>query len=206
MAVTTQATPSARAARATTPTMRGTLVGACALLVLWRPVAAGAQGYAPPPPAPLPLAVAPLAVKGPYDSTIRLEVSNRIRGEFVDWFATPPDGPTPNYRYNFLGNKFQLGVRVTRGSVRAVRPVPGLDARQHPRQRRRRRRRSTTPTPSAACRTAPSCATPGSAPSACSTGRALVPRRPPALQRRARRAGDGAEPQVDPAQPASRSG
>ncbi|MGH7788235.1 MAG: alginate export family protein, partial [Candidatus Binatia bacterium] len=78
------------------------------------PALAGAQSYAPAAPAPLPLAVAPLAIKGPYDSTIRLEVANRIRGEFVDWFATPQGGPTPNYRYNFLGNKFQLGVRVTK--------------------------------------------------------------------------------------------
>lgn len=69
---------------------------------------------AQPPPAPLPLAVAPLAVEGPSGSTIRLEVSNRIRGEFVDWFATPPTGANPNFRYNFLGNRFQLGVRVTR--------------------------------------------------------------------------------------------
>jgi hypothetical protein len=63
---------------------------------------------------PLPLAVPPLSRTGPYDSTIRLEVGDRIRGEFVDWFATPPNGPNPNHRYNFLGNKFQLGVRVTR--------------------------------------------------------------------------------------------
>jgi hypothetical protein len=73
---------------------------------------AGAQSA--PAPAPLPLAVAPLSVKGPYDSTIRLELFNRIRGEFVDWFATPQDGPMPNFRYNFLGNKFQLGLRVIR--------------------------------------------------------------------------------------------
>ena len=69
---------------------------------------------AAPSPPPLPLPIAPLAVKGPYDSTIRLEVFNRLRGEFVDWFATAPTGPAPNYRYDFLGNKFQLGVRFTR--------------------------------------------------------------------------------------------
>lgn len=74
-------------------------------------VAAAASAQAPPP---LPLAVKPLAIAGPYDSTIRLEVSDRIRGELVDWFATSPAGPTPNFRYNFLGNRFQLGVRVTR--------------------------------------------------------------------------------------------
>ncbi len=62
----------------------------------------------------MPLPVAPLTVDGPFGSTVRLEIANRIRGEFVDWFATAQDGPSPNYRYNFLGNKFQLGVRVTR--------------------------------------------------------------------------------------------
>jgi hypothetical protein len=63
---------------------------------------------------PLPLAVPPLAMRGPFDSTVRLEIANRIRGEFVDWFATPSNGPNPNDRYNFLGNKLQLGVRLTR--------------------------------------------------------------------------------------------
>jgi len=91
----------------------------CGLASLLFAIAAGAQTYAPPPapgaaPPTLPLAVPPLAVQGPYDSTIRLEVFERIRGEFVDWFATPPDGPNPTFRYNFLGNKFQLGVRIIR--------------------------------------------------------------------------------------------
>lgn len=96
--------------------------GVVILLALTCAVGAAAQTtYAPPAPppgqpapAPLPLAVPPLAVKGPYDSTIRLEVFERIRGEFVDWFATAPDGPMPNFRYDFLGNKFQLGLRVTK--------------------------------------------------------------------------------------------
>jgi hypothetical protein len=77
-------------------------------------LAVPAHGQTAGQPPPLPLAVAPLSMKGPYDSTIRLEVFNRLRGEFVDWFATAPDGPTPTFRYNFLGNKFQLGLRVRR--------------------------------------------------------------------------------------------
>lgn len=88
-------------------------------LAAW-PVPAGAQTAAAPapPPAPaaspLPLAVPPLTVAGPWGSTVRLEVANRLRGEFVDWFATAPTSATPTFRYNFLGNKFQLGVRVKR--------------------------------------------------------------------------------------------
>lgn len=91
--------------------------GGSALLLLLIASVARAQVASPAPaptPPPLPLAIAPLTVKGPYDSTVRLELVNRLRGEFVDWFATNPAGPAPNYRYDFLGNKFQLGVRVTR--------------------------------------------------------------------------------------------
>ena len=61
-----------------------------------------------------PLEIPKLEVHGPYDSTIRLEVFNRIRGEFVDWFAPAPTAAAPNYRYDYLGNKFQLGLRVKR--------------------------------------------------------------------------------------------
>jgi hypothetical protein len=36
--------------------------------------------------------VAPLTTKGPGDSTFTLSASNRVRGEFADWFeAGPPD-------------------------------------------------------------------------------------------------------------------
>ena len=58
-----------------------------------------------------------LEVAGPWDSLIRLEVSNRIRGEFVDWFATSPTGRTPDFAYNFVGNKFQAGVRIIRDPI-----------------------------------------------------------------------------------------
>jgi hypothetical protein len=90
-------------------------IAAIALFALLVAVAAPARsaGKAPAPPA-LPLPVAPLAIDGPYDSKIRLEVFDRVRGEFVDWFAPAPDAPAPRHRYDFLGNKFQLGLRVTR--------------------------------------------------------------------------------------------
>jgi hypothetical protein len=75
--------------------MTGALRALCAPLWLWTalsvPIAAVAQSGVPA----LPLAVPPLAIQGPSDSTIRLEIANRIRGEFVDWFATPPNGPNP---------------------------------------------------------------------------------------------------------------
>lgn len=58
--------------------------------------------------------VPPLETTGPFGSTIGLEVYDRVRGEFVDWFATPPNRSNSNHRYNFVGNKFQLGVRMKR--------------------------------------------------------------------------------------------
>jgi len=79
-----------------------------------------AAGPAPAPaPAPvLPLATAPLAVAGPFGSTIRLELFDRVRGELVDWFDTPP-GPTEQNRYDFLGDKLQVGLRWTLDSYEA---------------------------------------------------------------------------------------
>jgi len=64
---------------------------------------------------PEPLRAAPrLETEGPWDSTIRLEVFDRLRGEFVDWFEPLPGAPAPENRYDFLGNKFQLGLRIKR--------------------------------------------------------------------------------------------
>lgn len=54
--------------------------------------------------------VGPVAFDGPNDSEFRITASNRIRGEFVDWWKTDPSGPSPNSSYNFMGNRFQLGV------------------------------------------------------------------------------------------------
>jgi hypothetical protein len=45
---------------------------------------------------------------GPANSRWRLEMSDRVRGEFVDWF----DSKTRESTYNFTANKFQLGLRV----------------------------------------------------------------------------------------------
>lgn len=49
-----------------------------------------------------------LEAQGPYATTWRLELTNRLRGEFVDWF----DAKTRASTYNFTANKFQLGLRV----------------------------------------------------------------------------------------------
>jgi hypothetical protein len=61
--------------------------------------------------------IPPLEAEGPFGATIRLEASDRVRGEFVDWFETPPSSATRNDDYRFLGNRFQLGVRVKRDPV-----------------------------------------------------------------------------------------
>ena len=55
-----------------------------------------------------------LSVAGPADSRLRLEVSNMTRGEFVDWFDA---GPGSNNRYDYWGNRFQAGVRITRAGL-----------------------------------------------------------------------------------------
>ena len=36
------------------------------------------------------------------------------RGEFVGWFRPPATAPTPPNRYDFFGNKLQLGIGYTR--------------------------------------------------------------------------------------------
>jgi hypothetical protein len=50
-----------------------------------------------------------LTVEGPGGSRFTLEVYERVRGEFVDWFGP---GPPVDPRYDFFGHKFQLGVRA----------------------------------------------------------------------------------------------
>lgn len=96
-------------------------------LVALAPAArAGSAGTSAPPTASQVGAAAPpqglfaiprLEAEGPFDSTIRLEITNRIRGEFVDWFAKPDGSATPDNQYDFLGNKFQAGIRLTRDPV-----------------------------------------------------------------------------------------
>lgn len=52
----------------------------------------------------------------PLEGTkLRLEMNERLRGEFVDWFGDPilKGVVTPKEsQYNFVGNKLQLGLRV----------------------------------------------------------------------------------------------
>jgi hypothetical protein len=61
--------------------------------------------------------VPPVEVEGPFGATIRLEANERVRGELVDWFETPPSAANRNDDYRFLGSRFQLGVRVKRDPV-----------------------------------------------------------------------------------------
>jgi hypothetical protein len=60
-----------------------------------------------------------LETAGPLGTTFRLEGSNRLRGEFWSFFDTAESGPAPNSNYAFLGNRLQLGVRVTRSDLEA---------------------------------------------------------------------------------------
>lgn len=62
------------------------------------------------PPASARAAGSPLAIVGPGGTEIRLGVSNRLRGEFVDWFAA--GAPAENSEYAFLGNRTQVGAGV----------------------------------------------------------------------------------------------
>lgn len=63
------------------------------------------------------VAHAQLETDGPLDSKIKLEISNRVRYERVDWFRTAPTSATRNYDYGFFANKMQVGLRVTRDPV-----------------------------------------------------------------------------------------
>jgi hypothetical protein len=56
-----------------------------------------------------------LSAAGPWDTRWQLSVSDRLRGEFADWFEAA--APNDDQRYDFLGNRFQLGIGVTRGIV-----------------------------------------------------------------------------------------
>ncbi|MEW6273251.1 MAG: alginate export family protein [Thermodesulfobacteriota bacterium] len=87
------------------------MLSACGAALLVLAPVAGAQLYGTSPPAAAPPR---LETDGPWGSKVRLEVYDRLRVELVDWFAPPPDSPTPRFRYDFVGNKLQLGLRVTR--------------------------------------------------------------------------------------------
>jgi hypothetical protein len=44
---------------------------------------------------------------------VTLTLSERVRGEFVDWFEPPADkAPASVQRYNFLGNQFRVGGKI----------------------------------------------------------------------------------------------
>lgn len=44
---------------------------------------------------------------------VTLTVSERVRGEFVDWFQPPPDkAPAGAHRYDFMGNQFRFGAQI----------------------------------------------------------------------------------------------
>jgi hypothetical protein len=49
-----------------------------------------------------------LTLTGPDGSSVTLSASNRLRGEFADWFDA--GGAAPNSDYSFLGNRTQVGV------------------------------------------------------------------------------------------------
>ncbi|HZR82513.1 MAG TPA: alginate export family protein [Candidatus Binatia bacterium] len=93
---------------------RRVLLSSGALLVVWALAAATARAQTAAVPPPASAGAPRLEIDGPMDSKIRFELYERLRGEFVDWFATANPGPTPRFRYNFIGNKLQLGLRVTR--------------------------------------------------------------------------------------------
>ncbi len=57
--------------------------------------------------------VPPLEWRGIGGGTLRLSLSERLRGEFVDWFGDPRIGGSAQSResrYDFVGHKLQLGV------------------------------------------------------------------------------------------------
>ena len=58
-----------------------------------------------------------LSIAGPGGSRWQLSLSDRLRGEFADWFEAAE--PNDDQRYAFLGNRFQLGLGVTRGPLAA---------------------------------------------------------------------------------------
>lgn len=58
-----------------------------------------------------------LSTEGPAGTKWTVSASNRLRGEFADWFQAKP--PNDDNDYDFLGNRTQLGVGVTRGPLSA---------------------------------------------------------------------------------------
>ena len=55
-----------------------------------------------------------MSVEGPWNTRWSLETSDRLRGEFVDYFKANPGLKKPDFRYDFLANRFQGGIRIRR--------------------------------------------------------------------------------------------
>ena len=67
------------------------------------------------------LAVATEAAADDWRDRVTLTLSDRTRGEFVDWFRPPPKVAPPDaQRYAFFANQLRLGARVTLPHVQAV--------------------------------------------------------------------------------------
>jgi len=60
-----------------------------------------------------------LAWEGPAGWRLRLELGERVRGEFIDWFQPPAGSPTPRARSDFFASRTRLGLRAERENVEA---------------------------------------------------------------------------------------
>src|SRR5215471_1822482 len=67
------------------------------------------------------LALASAATADDWADRVTFTASDRMRGEFVDWFEPPP-GTAPAHagRYSFFANQLRLGARLTLPHVQAV--------------------------------------------------------------------------------------
>lgn len=63
--------------------------------------------------------IGPLSYAGPADSTITISARNQFRAEFVDWWQPPPDSPAPINQYNFVANRFKLGIGLASDHIDA---------------------------------------------------------------------------------------
>src|SRR6185369_13649116 len=67
------------------------------------------------------LAVATQAAAEDWRDRLTLTVSERVRGEFVDWFQPPPGTARPGAEeYAFFASQLRVGGRLTLPHVQAV--------------------------------------------------------------------------------------
>lgn len=60
------------------------------------------------------MAVAPRGAAADLKDQVTLTLSDRVRGEFVDWFQPPADkAPAGVQRYDFLANQLRVGFKVS---------------------------------------------------------------------------------------------